>query len=67
MGSYYDSQRITLDPGRTALALRALRGRDQGYPFVEQRLTWRRRTAPALRSVLAAWFPTVFTLLAARG
>jgi len=41
--------------------------RDQGYPFVEQRLAWRRRTAPALRSVLAAWFPTVVTLLAARG
>jgi hypothetical protein len=63
----YDSQRITLDPGRTALALRALRSRKEGYPFVEQRLTWRRRTAPALRSVLATWFPTVSTLLAARG
>lgn len=62
----YDSHRITLDPGLTALALRAVRSRKEGYPFVEQHLTGRRRTAPALRGVLATWFPTIWTLLADR-
>jgi hypothetical protein len=31
----YDSQRITLDPGLTALALRGLREREGHYPFLD--------------------------------
>jgi hypothetical protein len=38
-----DTDRCTLDPGRTALALRGL-SEPSSYPFVEQQL-WRRRAA----------------------
>jgi hypothetical protein len=38
-----DTDRCTLDPGRTALALRGLT-RPTSYPFVERHL-WRRRAA----------------------
>jgi hypothetical protein len=61
----YDSQRTTLDPGLTALALHAMRSRDGHYPFIERHARARRLQA-ALRQRLAAWFPTVRTLLAAR-
>jgi len=61
----YDSRRLTLDPGLTLLALRGLRSRDGYYPFIERHARWR-RTQAALRQRLAAWFPTVRTLLTAR-
>jgi hypothetical protein len=38
-----DTDRCTLDPGRTALALRGL-SQPAAYPFVERQL-WRRRAA----------------------
>jgi hypothetical protein len=38
----YDSHRVMLDPGRTALALRGLRRPDGLYPFMEP-FTHRRR------------------------
>ena len=38
-----DTDRCTLDPGRTALALRGL-SKPASYPFVERQL-WRRRAA----------------------
>jgi hypothetical protein len=45
----YDSRHATLDPGLTALALRAMHERDGLYPFVErfQRGGPRRRPRPA--------------------
>jgi hypothetical protein len=61
----YDCRRTTLDPGLTALALRGLRSRDGHYPFIE-RYARSRRLQAGLRQRLAAWFPTVTTLLAAR-
>lgn len=45
----YDQRRITLDPGLTALALRALHERDGHYPFVERRARRRRAAARARR------------------
>jgi len=39
----YDSRGVTLDPGLTALALRAMHDREAVYPFVE-RYQWRRRS-----------------------
>ena len=41
--SAYDSHRVMLDAGRTALALRALHERDGHYPFVDP-YTARRRS-----------------------
>jgi hypothetical protein len=41
----WDSRRVMLDPGRTALALRSLRNQDGHYPFVaayRRRTTWQR-------------------------
>ena len=32
----YDSHRVTLDPGLTALALRGLHEREGHYPFIER-------------------------------
>jgi hypothetical protein len=61
----YDSRRTTLDPGLTALALRGLRSREGHYPFIERYVRWRRLQA-GLKQRLAAWFPTVRTLLATR-
>ncbi len=64
----YDSRRITLDPGLTALTLRGLHRRDGHYPFIEQH-TRRRRLrvgSQAIRRRLATWFPTVCSLLEAR-
>ncbi len=45
----YDSRHATLDPGLTALALRAMHERDGSYPFVErfQQRRPRRRPQPA--------------------
>ena len=39
----YDSRRIVLDPGLTALALRGLHERDGHYPFID-RFKARRRS-----------------------
>jgi hypothetical protein len=61
----YDSRCITLDPGRTVLALRGLRNPDRGYPFIERHVRWR-RASQAWRDRLAAWFPTVRALLVTR-
>lgn len=58
----YDSRRITLDPGLTALALRGLQSRRGNYPFIEPH-TRGRRVGAALRKVAATWFPTVHALL----
>lgn len=38
----YDSRPITLDPGLTALALRALHERDGQYPFLDKRVRRKR-------------------------
>ncbi len=61
----YDSRRMTLDPGLTALALRGLRNGDGHYPFIERHARWRRQQA-VLRDRLAVWFPTLRMLLTAR-
>jgi len=58
----YDSRCITLDPGRTVLALRGLRNGREHYPFID-RHTRRRRAGAALRKLVATWFPTIHTLL----
>jgi hypothetical protein len=52
----YDSRRITLDPGLTALALRGLAERDGHYPFLD-RLTGRRPRRPRPASSTAASAP----------
>lgn len=59
----YDSRRITLDSGLTALALRGLRSRSESYPFIERYARWRHASV-GIRRQLAAWFPTVRLLLA---
>ena len=46
-----DTDRCTLDPGRTALALRGL-AMPASYPFVERGL-WRRRAAGLLAAMRA--------------
>ncbi len=54
----YDSSPQTLDPGLTALALRARARRDERYEFVRPtRLTWWRRRLRAWtrRKEKAAW------------
>jgi|RhiMetdeSRZDD1v2_1073273.scaffolds.fasta_scaffold1180784_2 hypothetical protein len=43
----YDHRRVTLDPGLTALALRALAERDGHYPFLQRFRRRARRTASA--------------------
>jgi hypothetical protein len=58
----YDSRRLTLDPGLTALALRGVYRADERYPFIERHAGWRR----TIRARLAIWFPTLRPLLAAR-
>jgi hypothetical protein len=60
----YDSRRITLDPGLTALALRGLQGRPGSYPFIERHTRWR-SVSLAVRRRFATWFPTVRELLVA--
>ncbi|HEV8310111.1 MAG TPA: hypothetical protein VGW35_20810 [Methylomirabilota bacterium] len=64
----YDSRCSTLDPGLTVLALRGLQNRDRHYPFLERHTRWAksRGPSPALRGLLASWFPTVRGLLGAR-
>jgi hypothetical protein len=58
----YESRRVTLDPGLTALALRSLRERDGHYPFVDQAI--RRRRPRRLRRVDAAgWLHSFLTFL----
>ncbi|MGH7264159.1 MAG: hypothetical protein ACREMB_04790 [Candidatus Rokuibacteriota bacterium] len=61
----YDSRRITLDPGRTMLALRGLRTAEASYPFIERHVRWR-RSSRVWRDRLAAWFPTVRAFLVTR-
>jgi hypothetical protein len=46
-----DDDRCTLDPGRTALALRGL-SKPASYPFVERHL-WRRRAAGLFAALTA--------------
>jgi hypothetical protein len=47
----YDSRHATLDPGLTALALRAVHEPDGAYPFVERFQRRRpRRRPPAVRA-----------------
>jgi hypothetical protein len=46
-----DTDRCTLDPGRTALALRGL-SNPASYPFVERHL-WRRRAAGVFAALRA--------------
>ena len=59
MGTY-DSRRLMLDSGRTALALRGLRVPEGHYPFIE-RFTTRRRSrsrrlpGPVIRPIAAWW------------
>jgi hypothetical protein len=43
----YDHRNVTLDPGLTALALRALHERDGQYPFVARYTRRRPRARPA--------------------
>ena len=60
----YDSRRITLDPGLTVLALRAVHRPNRHYPFVDRHVR-RRVFARSIRRGLATWFPTFHTLLTA--
>jgi hypothetical protein len=66
--SFYDSRRITLDPGLTVLALRGLERRGGHYPFIEPYTRWRRFriSRRALHARVAALFPTLRALLDAR-
>jgi hypothetical protein len=50
-----DTDRCTLDPGRTALALRGL-SKPSSYPFVEAHL-WRRRAAGVFAALRALGRP----------
>jgi hypothetical protein len=54
----YDDRRITLDPGRTVLALRGLE-RKGHYPFIEPHTRWRRFRAGLrmMRQLAAALLP----------
>jgi hypothetical protein len=78
----YDSRRITLDPGLTALALRGLAEREGHYPFIDRvtrrRLRSRRPASTAAPSPervpfwprrlrAAALFPTFSRLRGLRG
>jgi hypothetical protein len=59
----YDSRRITLDPGLTALALRGLTERDGHYPFLDRvtrRSSRRRRPASTVAPVRARFWPRSF-------
>ena len=54
----YDNRGSTLDPGLTALALRARVRADETYAFVERRpgpVWWRRAWAAANRPVSLPW------------
>jgi hypothetical protein len=51
-----DTEPCTLDPGRTALALRGL-SKPSLYPFVEQHL-WRRRAAGLFAALRALGGPS---------
>lgn len=54
----YDDRRATLDPGLTALALRARRNPRGRYPFLESALRGRNLwllVAGSLTAALAAW------------
>src|SRR5262249_26289483 len=61
----YDSRRLTLDPGLTVLAVRGLGSGDGCHLSIERPARWR-RTQAGIRPRVAAWFPTVRTLLPAR-
>jgi hypothetical protein len=54
---------MTLDPGLTVLALRGLRHADEHYPFIDG---YARRWQASFREILAACFPTLFSLVAGR-
>jgi hypothetical protein len=60
----YDSRRITLDPGLTALALRGLNRRSEHYPFLD-RHTRLRGLSQSIRRGWTTWFPTAHMLFAA--
>lgn len=51
----YDTRRIVLDAGRTALALRALHQPAAHYPFVDEAAGRRRRSLPRHGATLGAW------------
>jgi len=65
----YESRRVMLDSGLTAIALRGIHERDGQYPFIERfvrRRRVRRRTTPvrssslrAFLAVLTRWQPAV--------
>jgi hypothetical protein len=48
-------RQLTLDPGRTAIAIRALRSTDGHYPFLEGALGTRRWSALLTGVLRAAW------------
>lgn len=54
MGAY-DDRRATLDPGLTALALRARRGAAGRYPFVEEVARPRAGWLGTLKARFGAW------------
>jgi hypothetical protein len=62
----YDCRRMTLDPGLTALALRGLRYADRHCPFIEGHTRSRAWPPATIRAILAAWFPTLHSLVGAR-
>lgn len=53
--SAYESRRVTLDPGLTALALRSLHERDGHYAFVAQVVRHRRPGDRSARADDAGW------------
>jgi hypothetical protein len=68
----YDSRRVTLDPGRTALALRGLKNPEGHYPFIDDAA--RRRSRPrrlahrpmVTRETPQGWLGTLYALLTRR-
>jgi hypothetical protein len=61
--SRYESRRVTLDPGLTALALRSLRERDGHYPIVDQAISRRRPRGRPRRADAAGWLRPFLTFL----
>jgi len=54
----YDTRRLMLDPGLTALALRGLHHRDGHYPFID-RVTGRRRARRSAPPAGRGWWRSI--------
>jgi hypothetical protein len=59
MMDVYDTRRMTLDPGLTALVLRGLSRHGEHYPFLDRHTRWR-GLSQSNRRGWATWFHTLF-------